>query len=98
MLPRSGHAVTGDADEAHEAGVARLGRGTQRAVSRERGLPLVLRDEVVELDEIDVVDAESLQRSTDLVLCLGVRALAGLRREEEVIAVVALQPRRDAQL
>jgi hypothetical protein len=50
----------------------------------------------VELDEIDHVDAEPLQRAMQLLL-RRVVALVDLRREEEA-AGVALQPGRDPQL
>jgi hypothetical protein len=51
----------------------------------------------VELDEIDHVDAEPLQRAMQLLLRRAVVALVDLRREEEA-AGVALQPGRDPQL
>ena len=88
MLSRRVHAVPRDADESNETGVPRLRRRAQRAVLGERRLPLVVGDEVVELDEIEVVDLEALQGPADLVARFGVDALAGLRRDEEVVAVV----------
>jgi hypothetical protein len=52
----------------------------------------------VELDEVDVVCPETLERQTDLVARLGIGALARLRRDEETLAARALEPRRDTQL
>jgi hypothetical protein len=40
----------------------------------------------VQLDQIEVIDAEASQRCADLVARLAVDTLAGLRREEEAIA------------
>jgi len=71
--------VTGDADEAREPGVARLDRGAQRAIAAERDRPLGRIDEVVELDEVDVIDAQPPYRQPDLVARLGVGALPRLR-------------------
>lgn len=98
MPPRHLHAVAGDSDEAHEAGIAGLHRGSQRAIFAERGLPLRLVDQVVELDEIDVVHFEPPERRTDLVARFRVRALPGLRREEETVAPLAREPLRDVEL
>jgi len=72
--------------------------GAQRAIGSEGRVPFGLVHEVVELDEIDVVRAKSLERATDLIASLRVRALARLRRDEEPIASRTLEPRRDAQL
>jgi hypothetical protein len=51
----------------------------------------------VQLDRVDVVDAEAVERAPDLLARGGVAALAGLRRDEE-LALVLPQPVRDAQL
>ena len=90
-------AVPGDAEEAHQPGVARLDRRAQRALGSHRQLPLVLLHEVVELEQVDGGDAQALEGAADLVARAGVAALAGLRREEEVGAV-ALHPGADAEL
>ena len=89
--------VPGDADEADETLVARLDRRLERAALAQRGLPLDHVDEVVQLDQVDAVDAEPLERAPDLLLRSRVLALAGLRREEELVAV-AREPRCEAQL
>ena len=80
---------------AHQALAAGLDRRLQRAAAAQRDVPLDHVDEVVELDRVDVVDAEPLERAVDLLLGLRVGALAGLGREEEL---VLRQPRGDPQL
>src|SRR4029077_5418784 len=96
--PRALESVAGDADEAREAGVPRLDGGAERAVLPHRDVPLLLVDEVVQLQEVDVVDAKTPKRVADLVARLGVGALTGLCREEETVAAFTLEPRRDVQL
>ena len=83
--PRDAQAVAGDADEAHQPLVARLDAGLQRAAGAERDVPLDHVAQVVELDRVDVVDAEPVQRAADLLARGGVRALAGLGGDEEVV-------------
>src|SRR5438552_688953 len=90
--------VTGHADEARKSGVACLDGGPQRAVLAHRNIPLALVDEVVQLDQINVVDAQTAERQADLVARLGVRPLSGLGREEEALAALASKPRRDVEL
>ena len=89
--------VAGHADEAHEPFLARLDRGLEGAVGAERRLPLDHVHEVVQLDRVDVVDAEPVERAADLLARAAVGPLAGLGRHEE-LPLVALQPRGDAQL
>ena len=91
MHPRDRHAVTGDADEADEPLVARFDGCLQRATLAERGLPLVRIDEVVQLQEVDVVDPEAVERPADLVAGTGTITLARLRRQEELVAVLREQ-------
>src|SRR5204862_418700 len=47
--------------------------------------------------QIDVVDAQPLERAVEVLTRFGCRPAAGLRREEEVLPV-ACHPRRDAEL
>src|SRR4029077_19595531 len=54
--PRYVESVPGDADEAGEPGVARLDRGAERAVLPHRHVPLLLVDEVVQLEQVHVVN------------------------------------------
>ena len=53
--------------------------------------------EAVQLDQVDLIDAHALERAPDLLARRRVGALASLRGEEEVAAVLA-HPRREAQL
>jgi len=52
----------------------------------------------VELDEVDVIDAQSLERRADLIAGAAIGALARLRGEEEAVSATAAQPRREPQL
>ena len=97
MHPGDREAVAGDADEADEALVARLDGGLERAAFAQRGLPLDHVDEVVQLQQVDVVDAEAVERAADLLARARAVALAGLRGEEEPVAVLR-QPRCEPQL
>ena len=56
------HAVAGHADRPDQALVEGPHRALQRAARVVRGLPLDLVDQVVQLDQVDVVDAQALQR------------------------------------
>ena len=59
--------------------------------------PLVLLDQVVQLDEVDVVDAEARERAFELHPRREPVPLASLCREE-VLVPAADEPRGDAQL
>ena len=74
MHPRDAEPVAGHADEAHEALVARLERRLERAALAQGGLPLDRVDQVVQLDQVDVVDSQPLQRAPDPLA--GARAVA----------------------
>ena len=97
MHPRDGEAVPGDADEPDKALVARFDGGFERAPFAQRGLPLDHVDEVVQLQQVDVIDAEAFERAVNLLASAGSVALPGLRGDEEPVAVL-LQPRREPQL
>ena len=97
MHPGDRQAVAGDADEPNEPLVARLHRRLQRTVLAQGELPVDYVDEVVQLEQVDVVDAEAVERAADLLACAGVVALAGLRRQEETVAV-PLEPWGEPQL
>src|SRR5207237_10194801 len=88
----------GHTDEARKSGVACLDGGPQRAVLAHRNIPLALVDEVVQLDQINVVDAQTAERQAALVARLGARPLSGLAREEAALAALATKPRRDEEL
>src|ERR1700674_2505205 len=82
-----GDAVTGNADVAREALSARFDGVLKRAAGAQGGLPLAFIDEVVELQQVDVVGLEPLQRVFEPGLRLLVRPLTRLGREEEALAV-----------
>ena len=92
-----GQPVPGDADEAHQALLASLHRGLEGAALAQRGLPVDHVDQVVQLDQVEGVDAEALERAADLLARARAVALAGLGGQEERVAV-ARQPGREAQL
>ena len=71
--------------------------GIERAARGQRLLPLVRMVERVQLEKIDAIGAQALQRALDLGPGAGVIALAGLGREEEIVPV-AVHPGADAQL
>src|SRR5206468_7581387 len=88
---RHGQPVTGDADETDEALVARLDRCFERAALAQRGLPLDRIDEVVQLEQVDAVDAEAVERAADFLARARAIALAGLCRQEETVAMLRQQ-------
>ena len=89
--------VAGHAEEAHLAALARKGERLERPALPERGLPVGLVHQVVELDQVDHVGAEPLARAFEARAGAGGVARVRLRGEEEARAV-ALQPRAEAQL
>ena len=97
MHGRDGEAVTGHPDEANQPFGPGFDGRFQRATLSERGLPLDDVHQVVELDEIDPVDSETLERSMDLVLGPRVVAFSRLRCQEEGVRAL-LQPGCDAKL
>ncbi len=96
MHLRDSEPVPGDADEADESRVARLHRGFECPAFPQRELPFDHVDEVVQLEQIDAFDAETLEGSPNLLARAPVVTLSGLRREEET-AGMAGQPRRDPE-
>ena len=74
--------------------VARFDGRLERPALAQRGLPLARIDEVVELEQVDVVDSESVERTADLLACTGTFTLAGLRREEELVSVLREEGRK----
>jgi len=94
---RRAQPVPGDTDETDEALLARLDRRFERSARTERGLPLDHVDEVVQLEQVDRVDAEPVERPPDLLARPYAVAAAGLRGQEESLPVTS-EPRRKAQL
>ena len=91
------HPVAGHADEAHEALVAGPRQRLDGATRTVGDLPLVLLDEVVQLDQVDVVDVHALQRAFELGPRRVTATLAGLGGEEDVARWVG-EPRPQAVL
>jgi len=90
-------AVAGDADPADKALLSRLDGCFNDAARAQRLVPLNRVGEVVELPQVDVVHAESVQRAMQLLASSLGTALVGLGSEEEVVGI-ALEPRSDAGL
>ena len=67
MHPCHRQAVAGDADEADETFVACFDGRFDRATFAQRGLPLDHVDEVVELEQVDMIDAEPVERAANLL-------------------------------
>ena len=97
MHRRHRQAVARDTDEPDKALVSRLDGRLERPVFAQRKLPLDHVDEVVELDQVDVVDAQPVEPAPYLLPRFSALPLAGLCRHEE-LSWVALQPRRNTQL
>src|SRR3954447_21507081 len=98
MHGRHRQPVARDADEAHDPFLARLERRLERSAGAQRHLPVDGVDQVVQLDQVDVVDAEAVQRAADLLARALVVAPAGLGRDEREVLRMAAQPGGDAQL
>ncbi len=92
-----GPPVAGDADEARQALRARLDRCLERAPRSHGLVPVVRMAERVELDQVDVIDAQPVERAVNVLAGLRSRARAGFRREEEILPVTR-HPGTDAEL
>ena len=97
MHPADAQAVTRDAHEAGQAFVAGPRQRLDGASGAEGHFPLVGLDQVVQLDQVDVVDAQPLQRPLEARPGRVATPIAGLGGEEE-LAGVRRQPRRHPQL
>src|SRR5207249_6652438 len=97
MHGRDGPAVARHADEAGQPLLARLDRRLEHAALSHGLIPVVRVAERMELDEIDVIDAQTLERAMDVLTALLRGARAGLRRQEEVLPVTR-HPGADAEL
>ena len=76
---RDGEPMPCDADEADDSLVACLHRGVQRSAFPQRELPLDHVHQVVQLEQIDPIDAETIERSANLLARPRVVALMVLR-------------------
>jgi hypothetical protein len=75
--------MPGDADEANEPFLARLDSRLDRAILAQRGFPLDDVDQVVQLQQVNVVDAQALERAVELLLRALVVACVRLGGDEE---------------
>ena len=89
--------MAGDADEPGQALVAGAGERLDRPTGTVGDLPFVLLDEVVQLDQVDVVDAHPLERALERGAGGVALPVAGLGGEEDLVAVVG-EPRLEADL
>ena len=89
--------MAGDADEPGQAFIACAGQRLHRAPGCMRRRPVLLLDEVVQLNEIDRVDTQPLERALKRRARARTAALVRLRRQEELRAS-GRQPRREAEL
>src|SRR5262249_50924955 len=76
-------------DEADQALLPRLDRGLDGAARAEGLVPLDRVDQVVQLPEVDVVDAEPVEGAVQLLARGGGLPLARLGGEEELVPVLA---------
>ena len=95
--PRNRQSVACDADEAYEPFVAGLDGSFQSTSLAQGGLPLDHVDEVVQLEQIDLLDAQAIEGAADLLTRPDAVTLPGLRRQEDTVAV-ACEPGIESQL
>src|SRR5208282_36482 len=89
--------VTGHSDESHQPLSPRLDDRLERATRAQRGAPFSFIDEVMQLDQVDMIDTQPLERSMKTRAGAIVGAIAGLGGEEEVLAMLP-HPGADSQL
>src|ERR1700737_4464225 len=97
MRRRDLRAVPGYADVSHQALLTCLDARVECTPRAEGGIPLDRVGEVMELNEIDPIHAQALERKMDLALRRVIRATSRLGGEEKAIAV-RFQPGRKPQL
>src|SRR5918999_652861 len=93
MHRRDRDAVTRHADDRDQALGASLDRRLQSASRTEGVFPFDYIDQVVQLNQIDSIDAEPVKRSANLLLSACVVSFSRLGCEEEMIGL-AREPRR----
>ncbi len=89
--------MTRHPDETDQALIPGPDQGLDRAAGAVGLRPLVLLHQIVQLDQIDLVDAEPLQRPLQAGSGLISRAVTGLGGEEELVPV-GRQPRCQSKL
>ena len=97
MHPRNCEPVPGHADKSDEPFVSCLDRRVERAALPQGALPFDCIDEVVQLQQVDPVHAETVERAADLFSGARMVAPPSLGGEEEA-ARVPSQPRGDSVL
>ena len=90
-------AVTGDADVSNQSLVTRSDQGLYRAARSERRAPLVLFDQIVQLNQVDLIDAEAGETPLETGPGVGTGPITRLGRHEEPVRVAG-QPGGDPQL
>src|SRR5207249_4977710 len=90
-------AVPGDADAAHQALLPRLDERFERTARTQRRLPLAFLDQVVQLNQVDVVDAQAFERAMQALARGRIGSLSRLCSQEEALAMPS-HPGTDAQL
>src|SRR6202158_3804904 len=97
MHPGALAAGPGDSDKPDQALRARFAKRLERSARAERGLPFLLVDKIVQLDQVDLIDAQPFQRSMQARARALISTIAGLGREEEATPMLA-HPWSDPQL
>ncbi len=77
--------------------VARLHQGFYGPARPHRGLPALLVDQVVKLDQVDVVDTQPRERAFEARARLGTTPFGRLRRKKDLGAMLS-EPTRQVQL
>ena len=96
MHRRDRPAVSRHADKSDQPLRARLQHRIQCPAGRERLLPVIRMDERMELQKIDAIGAQPLERTPDLRLRALETPLVGLGRQEEGVTV-PVHPRSDPE-
>ena len=81
-------AVAGEADEPGEPFLARFDYGFECALRAEHLVPVVGVRHGVQLQQIDLVNLQPIERAVDFIACGLIVALAGLGGEKELFAVL----------
>src|SRR4030095_2996534 len=92
----NGPAMSGDPNEAHEALLPRFDRCFQRPAWPHCQVPVVWVEQCVQLNQVNGIDTQAVERPMDLITGVLVESLPGLRSEEEILAVTR-HPGSDAQ-
>ena len=89
--------MAGHSDESHKSFVTRCGQRFDGAARGKGFIPFLWLHQVVELDEVDAIDAEAGQRLFELASGRSTTALTGFGGQKYFVAM-RFQPRGKAQL